>query len=478
MRASCSRGAFAVFALQTALLSGCTLNLPPASVPDVTVQDNQDNSAEMLEGDGEDTIDVEASAGPDAAEIADLAMRVAVDAAAILDGGADVLTDSLGTIDGKMQKVCVLPYSASPTASDVGCSLAKAVTIVFATDVQQVRQVAIADLDGTGLDEVAVWTSYTFPAIPDKDELHIFRTDGSLLFAGKPPIANGMAVGDVSGDVSGDCTSELIFSGYKAIVTMSFGNGTAKSVNQPWKEPLYGLIAADFTGDGAVDLAAESSSSVKILANDGNGHFSEYAIAQTFYSSSVLIATDLNADGKLDLVLQYGPSGIIASRNLGNGAFVSSNWLTFNPGSYNASMPSLGAADVDGDGLPEIVVTGTGYFAIVHWSQDKITLGKKFNWGISNFREFNCAGEPNSAVARGPGLSRMGLFQDNCLPFVLLNLGQAAFVPSVSLDMGPMNDVADKNPIVAAGRLDGDGWEDWAVAMPGQLWLIKSNCGK
>jgi len=80
--------------------------------------------------------------------------------------------------------------------------------------------------------------------------------------------------------------------------------------------------------------------------------------------SNQVQAIDLNGDGKLDLVVITGPQGGVSAPTMsiylgkGDGTFTSS--AIPNVGGQNFISPEayFGAGDVNGDGIPDLVVAG------------------------------------------------------------------------------------------------------------------------
>ncbi len=135
------------------------------------------------------------------------------------------------------------------------------------------------------------------------------------------------------------------------------------------------LPAADLNGDGKLDLARITISqqtfliSVSVLLGNGDGTFQapvEYGLipASPGITFSAPILTDLNGDGKLDIVLSHSAVGVNA-----NGA--SGLWVLFGNGDGTFQAPAIvpypsaagspmevAAADLDGDGTTDLVAIG------------------------------------------------------------------------------------------------------------------------
>jgi len=61
------------------------------------------------------------------------------------------------------------------------------------------------------------------------------------------------------------------------------------------------LVVGDFDGDGKLDLAVSTGSSISILLGNGNGTFTVRSFPSTAQFVGTLAAGDVNGDGKLDL---------------------------------------------------------------------------------------------------------------------------------------------------------------------------------
>jgi hypothetical protein len=113
-------------------------------------------------------------------------------------------------------------------------------------------------------------------------------------------------------DLNGDGKLDVAVSGkLGASVLLNQGNGILGT-----EVPYYlatgaaSIAAADMNGDQKMDLVVLDDSTygteVTVLVNDGNGAFGTQKRYPAGASSRVFAATDLNADGRPDVVVSYG----------------------------------------------------------------------------------------------------------------------------------------------------------------------------
>jgi hypothetical protein len=120
------------------------------------------------------------------------------------------------------------------------------------------------------------------------------------------------------------------------------------------------IAVADFNGDGNLDIAVanRSSNDISVLLGKGNGTFA----AEVKYSAGTggpdpdsIVAADVNGDGKPDLIVaDLGTKSISVFINTGTG--------TFNPAviyKVGNSPTAVAVADLNGDTFPDIAVTNS-----------------------------------------------------------------------------------------------------------------------
>ncbi len=120
------------------------------------------------------------------------------------------------------------------------------------------------------------------------------------------------------------------------------------------------IAVADFNGDGNLDIAVanRSSNDISVLLGKGNGTFAtevKYTAGTGGPDPDSIVAADVNGDGKPDLIVaDLGTKSISVFINTGTG--------TFNPAviyKVGNSPTAVAVADLNGDTFPDIAVTNS-----------------------------------------------------------------------------------------------------------------------
>jgi hypothetical protein len=134
----------------------------------------------------------------------------------------------------------------------------------------------------------------------------------------------------------------------------SFGSPVSV-LNLPFVANIPQLLAADFNGDGKLDLAVENfagnTSLFYVLLGNGSGAFQQPKAPLSVFPTG-LFTLDLNGDGKPDLTQQATGGNVAFYLNNGDGTFQTLPTLHF-----GVPFAPLVVADFNGDGKPAMADT-------------------------------------------------------------------------------------------------------------------------
>jgi hypothetical protein len=183
------------------------------------------------------------------------------------------------------------------------------------------------------------------------------KGDGTLMPApGASPHVGTHPSSIIAADFNGDGKLDLATANNDSnsvSILLGKGDGTFQTpVNVPAGADAGWVASADFNGDGKRDLAVVNRSGIEVLLGIGNGGFNagtEYA----FPNDDALAIGDLTGDRKLDLVATSSRDGAVGVfPGNGDGTFQSG---VFYPAAAGALMPVV--ADFDGNATPDVAVT-------------------------------------------------------------------------------------------------------------------------
>ncbi len=233
------------------------------------------------------------------------------------------------------------------------------------------RSVIAADLDGDGDLDLAVAEAGEPAGSRNAISILMNNVDGTFgtrttYEVGLHPTS--LSVADMDGDGDLDLAVANRFGPGGTIldnvsVLQNNGDGTfAPKVDYEVGDSPHSLSAADFDGDGDVDLAVANygesgaGNNVSVLKNNGDGTFAPKMDYPTGRNSYSLFAADLDLDGDLDLAVANASSNTISVlRNIGDGTFeAKADYPT------NVNPASVFAAHLDSDGLLDLAVANSG----------------------------------------------------------------------------------------------------------------------
>ncbi|WP_437806319.1 FG-GAP repeat domain-containing protein [Sorangium sp. So ce1078] len=109
-----------------------------------------------------------------------------------------------------------------------------------------------------------------------------------------------------------------------------------------------------------IAIATDLDNVVDVLINQGDGTFAPKDGYLVVSSATALAAADLNGDGMLDLIATYDSYGsfVTVLANQGDGTFAARLDYGVSTDMSRHSRLAVGAADLNGDGMLDLAVAG------------------------------------------------------------------------------------------------------------------------
>jgi len=219
------------------------------------------------------------------------------------------------------------------------------------------------DLNGDGILDLLV--SSDSPAFT----FSIFIGNGDGTF--QPPKTFAPTVGGlqysqafITADANGDGAKDIVTS--QGQVFLGTGDGITYSV-LPWvafppidsgsSDSARSIVAGDFNKDGKVDLATDNGFTIQIYLGNGDGTFTAGLAYPTIANAGLLLATDLDGDGNIDLWTGYG----------GNGVYGGDSYLP------NAAYALMGNGDGTFQGVPGLPTSDSNFASAAVTHRDDAT---------------------------------------------------------------------------------------------------------
>jgi trimeric autotransporter adhesin len=291
-------------------------------------------------------------------------------------------------------------------------------------------------------------------------------------FAGSSllPVAsqnNGNTV--LTADFNGDGIPDLVILGSGISVLLGNGDGTFTAAPNPSSDLPGAIAVGDFNGDGIPDLAVApvlDEGNSEVLLGKGDGTFTiaygSFGIGNGTSTSNSIAAADFNGDGKVDLAetcasIDDQPCNLllIQSGN-GDGTFMQSPAVLI-PLAFSGSQ-SMAVGDFNGDGQPDLAVTNSG--------ANGVNVFLNSEGSLTALAAMPATGESPTSIAAADlnGDGKLDLAVANSgsnTVTILLGNGDGTFTAAAS----PATGMAPNSLVV--GDFNGDGVPDLAVANAG-----------
>src|SRR5215211_753601 len=228
-------------------------------------------------------------------------------------------------------------------------------------------------------------------------------------------------------------------------------------------------ITADLNGDGKLDLAGTGANSAAIMLGKGDGTFQakiEYPVAG---QAQHLAAGDFNSDGRMDLVVTINTPEINLSLLLGNGDGTFKAPINF-PNTSGFDSPSVVATDLNNDGKLDVVIMHSiACFSTPCTAAETISV--MLGNGDATFQPTRelVAGQHMHWMTAGDfnrdGITDLAIGAENTQLYILMGVGDGTFVRKPAMTLVPGGDLFSASNDVDVGDFNRDGMQDLVVAL-------------
>ena len=228
-------------------------------------------------------------------------------------------------------------------------------------------------------------------------------------------------------------------------------------------------IAVDVNGDGILDLVGTGLNTAAVMLGNGNGTFRTKVEFPVGSQAQDVTAGDFNGDGRVDLAVSLSDPSIMVSilRGNGDGTFSAPSNIANSTG---ADSPAIVTTDLDNDGRLDLVVAHSisCFTAPCFVSRDLTVL---LGLGDGTFQQpFNIpVGTGMARIAVGDfnrdGIKDLGIAGDSSQLYTLLGVGNGSFLQQPTITLTPDTLAVDGTDIDIAD-LNRDTIEDLVVAIP------------
>jgi FG-GAP-like repeat len=235
--------------------------------------------------------------------------------------------------------------------------------------------------------------------------------------------------------------------------------------------PLLGNthIAADLNADGKSDLAGAGANAVSVMLGNGDGTFRPKTDFSIGIQTQAVVAGDFNSDGNIDLVVTLNSPqfSLALLTGTGTGTF---NAPTFFLNTSGFDSPAIVATDLNGDGRLDLVVMHTiACFTAPCRAANSITvlLGNG-NGTFQTPSEVEVGTGPMAMVVldlNRDGFKDVAIGGGNTELSILLGVGNGTFTRQPVVTLVPGGDLFSACNDIGVGDLNRDDIQDLVVPL-------------
>ena len=236
--------------------------------------------------------------------------------------------------------------------------------------------------------------------------------------------------------------------------------------------PLLGNnhIVADFNGDGVPDLAGVGLNSASVMLGNANGVFRARVQFPAGGPAQDLTSGDFNGDGRVDLAVSINDPNVSLALLTGNGDGTFNAPVTFQINTAHVDSPAIVATDLDNDGRLDLVLAhAISCFTSPCTAARTITVLLGFGDGTFQFPIEIEVGTGMSRIAVGDfnrdTLKDLAIAGDQSRVYTLLGVGNGTFLQQPTITLTADTLFVDGTD-VDIGDLNGDTIQDLVVAIP------------
>ncbi len=253
---------------------------------------------------------------------------------------------------------------------------------------------------------------------------------------------------------------------------MTFGEVSAQVATFTTQQyPLLGNthIAADLNADGRPDLAGAGANAVSVMLGNGDGTFRPKTDFPVGTQTQAVAAGDFNSDAKVDLVvtLDSPQFSLALLTGTGTGSF---NAPTFFPNTSGFDSPAIAATDLNGDGRLDLVVMHSiaCFTAPCRAARSITILLGNGNGTFQTPSEIDVGTGPMAMAVvdlNRDGIKDVAIGGGNTELSILLGVGNGTFVRQPVVTLVPGGDLFSACNDIGVGDLNRDGIQDLVVPL-------------